>query len=76
MRFEILGRWTFRGSGDFSSPTVSDALLIEAPFLPVEKVCHWLCQCRLKSASSGNSALAKPVAHLELSESVVFQQAS
>jgi hypothetical protein len=33
---------------------------------PVDKVCHWLCQCLLKLAAACNSALAEPVAHIEL----------
>jgi hypothetical protein len=32
----------------------------------LKEVCHWLCQCYLKSASARNSALAEPVAHDEL----------
>jgi hypothetical protein len=29
----------------------------------LKNVCHWLCQCFLKSAKPSISALAKPVAH-------------
>ena len=38
---------------------------------PVEKVCHWLCQCCLLMVFIKSSALAKPVAHVDIGEFLV-----
>jgi hypothetical protein len=43
---------------------------------PAEKCNTGSASADLKSALAGNSALAKPVAHIEFSGSVVFQQAA